>query len=391
MMGTANAQPEMFHAVQLEDLVPQDHPLRKIRPLIDTHRIRQLCAPFYCPDNGRPSIPPEQLFLALVGGYLLGVRSDRKLIMELQCNMAFRWFVGLDITDPVWDPSAFSKNREHRFDESGVLDTLFDDTVKTAMARGWVSTHWSVDGTLVRADASHKSFAPIEVYQSPQQYRQTLRAKPTPQSQPAATPQPLPNDPGNPTVSWRGQKRSNATHRSTTDPDARLARKSSNEGAIPAYTVNGVMENRHRLLVGIGVERAEGPQAERAGSLRLVDRAKRRLKLKPATVGGDKGFFEHQFLRALFRRRIAPHIATYDRGSTWAHRRIRMRERGGGYQWSQRARKKIEELWGEAKEEHGFRRFFRRTLANVHQEALLIGWLLNLKRLAALQAYGGTG
>lgn len=171
MMGTADAQPEMFHAVQLEDLVPSDHPLRKIRPLIDTFRIRQLCAPFYCPDNGRPSIPPEQLFLALVGGYLLGVRSDRKLIMKLQCNMAFRWFVGLDITDPVWDASTFSKNREHRFDESGVLEELFDDTVRTALKRGLVSTHWSVDGTLVRADASHKSFAPIEVYQSPQEYR----------------------------------------------------------------------------------------------------------------------------------------------------------------------------------------------------------------------------
>lgn len=385
MMGTADAQPEMFHAVRLEDLVPQDHPLRKIRPLMDPQRIRQLCAPFYCPDNGRPSIPPEQLFLVLVGGYLLGVRSDRKLIMELQCNMAFRWFVGLDITDPVWDASTFSKNREHRFDESGVLEQLFDDTVRVALERGLVSTHWSVDGTLVRADASHKSFAPIEVYQSPQQYRHALRGEP--KTEPVEAPTP-PEDPGNPTVNWRGQKRSNATHRSTTDPDARLARKSSGEGAVPAYTVNGVMENRHRLLVGIGVERAEGPQAERQGVLGLLSRAKRRLKLKPATVGGDKGFFERQFIRGLFRRRIEPHVATYDRGSSRMHTRVRMRQRGAGYYWSQRARKKIEELWGEAKEEHGFRRFFRRTLDNVRQEALMIGWLLNLKRLAALQTVG---
>jgi len=387
MMGTADAQPEMFHAVQLEELVPDDHPLRKIRPLIDSQRIRQLCAPFYCPDNGRPSIPPEQLLLALVGGYLLGVRSDRKLIMELQCNMAFRWFVGLDITDPVWDASTFSKNREHRFDESGVLEELFDDTVRTALKRGLVSTHWSVDGTLVRADASHKSFAPIEVYQSPQEYRRALRGQPKPQAEPETAPTP-PEDPGNPTVNWRGQKRSNATHRSTTDPDARLARKSSGEGAAPAYTVNGVMENRHRLLVGIGVERAEGPQAERQGAMGLVARAKRKLKLRPASVGGDKGFFEQTFIRGLLRRRIQPHIAVYDRGSSRVHMRIRMRQRGAGYQWSQRARKKIEELWGEAKEEHGFRRFFRRTLENVRQEALMIGWLLNLKRLAALQVVG---
>ena len=167
--------------------------------------------------------------------------------MELQCNMAFRWFVGLDITDPVWDASTFSKNREHRFDTSGVLEALFDDTVTVAIKRGLVSTHWSVDGTLVRADASHKSFAPIEVYQSPQQYRQALRAQlPTPPSPPTTEPSTPPADPGNPTVNWRGQKRSNATHRSTTDPDARLARKSPGEGAAPAYTVNGVMENRHR-------------------------------------------------------------------------------------------------------------------------------------------------
>lgn len=124
MMGVTDTQQNMFHAVQIVDLVPEDHPLRKIRHLIDTERIRQLCKPFYCEDNGRPSIPPEQLFLALVGGYLLGVRSDRKLIMELSCNMAFRWFVGLDITSPVWDASTFSKNREHRFDESGVLENL---------------------------------------------------------------------------------------------------------------------------------------------------------------------------------------------------------------------------------------------------------------------------
>ena len=385
MMGTVDAQPEMFHTVQLEDLVPAEHPLRKIRPLIETARIRQLCAPFYCPDNGRPSIPPEQLFLALVGGYLLGVRSDRKLIMELQCNMAFRWFVGLDIPDPVWDASTFSKNREHRFDESGVLETLFDDTVKVALERRLVSTHWSVDGTLVRADASHKSFAPIEVYQSPEEYRKALRGTPKRPVELKEASEPPPEDRGNPSVDWKGQKRSNQTHRSTTDPDSRLATKSAKETAVAAYTVNAVMENRNRILTGIGVEIFQGPKSERDGVLGLVDRSKRRLRLKPATIGADKGFFEKKFIRGLFQRRIAPHVAAYERGSSTEHRRVRMRPRGLAYQWSQRARKKIEELWGEAKEEHGFRRFFRRTLVNVRQEALMIGWLLNLKRLATLQ------
>jgi transposase len=386
MMGVSDTQKEMFHTVQISELVPEDHPLRKIRSLIDAERIRQLCAPFYCEDNGRPSIPPEQLFMALLGGYLLGVRSDRKLIMELQCNMAFRWFVGLDITSPVWDASTFSKNREGRFDESGVLETLFDDTVKTAMKKGLVSTHWSVDGTAVRADASYKSFVPIEVYQSPKEYKKTIRGSSKPKEEPAKIKKD--DDPGNPTVDWSGKTRSNKTHRSTTDPDCRLATKSSKETAIPAYTVNAIMENRNRILVGIDVESPQGPTAETRGVLKLITRAKKRLKLRPKSIGADKGFFEKKFIRSLFKRKIEPHIAAKKIGSDKEHTRVRMRQRGLFYALSQRARKKIEELWGEAKEEHGFRRFFRRMLPNVRQEALMIGWLLNLKRLAALQAVG---
>jgi len=386
MMGVSDTQKEMFHTVQISELVPEDHPLRKIRPLIDAERIRQLCAPFYCEDNGRPSIPPEQLFMALLGGYLLGVRSDRKLIMELQCNMAFRWFVGLDITSPVWDASTFSKNREGRFDESGVLESLFDDTVKVAMKKGLVSSHWSVDGTAVRADASYKSFVPIEVYQSAKEYKKAIRGNPKPKEEPVKIKKD--DDPGNPTVDWSGQRRSNKTHRSTTDPDCRLATKSSKETAIPAYTVNAVMENRNRILVGIDVESPQGPTAETRGVLKLITRAKKRLGLKPKTIGADKGFFEKKFIRSLFKRKIEPHIAAKKIGSDKEHIRVRMRQRGIFYQLSQRARKKIEELWGEAKEEHGFRRFFRRMLGNVRQEALMIGWLLNLKRLSALQVVG---
>lgn len=386
MMGVTDTQKGMFHTVQICDLVPEDHPLRKIRPLIDTERIRQLCAPFYCEDNGRPSIPPEQLFLALLGGYLLGVRSDRKLMMELQCNMALRWFVGLDIDSAVWDASTFSKNRENRFDESGVLEALFDDTVKVAMKKGLVSSHWSVDGTAVRADASYKSFAPIEVYQSPKEYKKTIRGSSKPEEEPVKIKKD--DDPGNPSVDWSGQPRSNKTHRSTTDPDCRLATKSSKETAIPAYTVNAVMENRNRIIVGIGVESPQGLTAERQGVLKILGRIKRKLKLKPKTLGADKGFFEKKFIRSIFKRKIEPHIAIQENGSDKTHVRVRLRERGLGYALSQRARKKIEELWGEAKEEHGFRRFFRRTIENVRQETLMIGWLLNLKRLATLQTAG---
>jgi hypothetical protein len=300
--------------------------------------------------------------------------------------MAFRWFVGLDIDSAVWDASSFSKNREGRFDESGVLETLFDDTVKVAMKKGLVNSHWSVDGTAVRADASYKSFVPIEVYQSPKEYKKTIRGSSKPKEEPVKISKD--DDPGNPTVDWSGKTRSNKTHRSTTDPDCRLATKSSKETAIPAYTVNAVMENRNRILVGIDVESPQGPTAETRGALKLITRAKKRLGLKPKTIGADKGFFEKKFIRSLFKRKIEPHIAAKKIGFEKEHTRVRMRQRGIFYNRSQRARKKIEELWGEAKEEHGFRRFYRRMLQNVRQEALMIGWLLNLKRLAALQGAG---
>lgn len=381
MMGTAQTQKNIFHTVQIEDLVPADHPLRKIRPLVDTERIRELCKDLYCPDNGRPGIPPEQLFLAMLGGYLLGVRSDRKLVMELQCNMAFRWFVGLDIDSEVWDPSSFSKNREHRFDESDILEQLFDDTVKEAVGKGWVSTHWSVDGTLVRANASQKSFVPIEVYQSPEQYKEAMSGK-----KKAERRKSVDGDKGNPTVDFRGEKRSNKTHRSTSDPDARLATKSNKETSAPGYTVNGIMENRNRILMGIGVEIFQGPTSEREGALNLLERAKKRLRLRPETLGADKGYFEKKFLKRLFKRWVEPHVATMEKGSDKVHTRVRMRKRSLGFYLSQRARKKIEELWGESKDGHGFRRFLRRMLENVRQEAWMMGWMLNLKRLAALQA-----
>src|SRR5262245_24318750 len=135
MMGETNPQPAFFYNISLETFVAGDHPLRAIRPLIDDRAIRRACRELYSP-IGRPSIPPEQLFLALVGGYLLGVTSDRKLVMELQCNMALRWFVGLNLDQQPWDASTFSQNRRRRFDASGLLERLFDETVKRGNGRG---------------------------------------------------------------------------------------------------------------------------------------------------------------------------------------------------------------------------------------------------------------
>jgi len=375
MMGQGDPQRAFFYNISLETFVPNDHPLRAIRPLIDDRAIRRTCRDLYSP-IGRPSIPPEQLFLALVGGYLLGVTSDRKLVVELHCNMALRWFVGLNLDQQPWDASTFSQNRRRRFDESGVLERLFDETVKRAMAEGLVSRHVSADGTLVRANASYKSFLPIEVALDPEEYKRRLRRDD--RRDPDG-----PADPGNRAVDFRGEKRSNATHRSLTDPDCRFVSKgTSGTGAYPGYTVNGLMENRHRMLLGLDAEIYRSSASETGGCLALLRRAKRRLRFTPRTLGADRGFFSEAFIEALLAQHIEPHIAVDARNRRRAHTRVRMRVRGAGYRLSQRCRKKIEELFGEGKDWHGLRRFRRRGLARVRQETYLIGWVLNLKRLA---------
>ncbi len=383
MMGTSDPQPALFYQINLEQFVTADHPMRKIRPLIDTARIRQLCAPLYA-DMGRPSIPPEQLFLALVGGYLLGVTSERALVRELTGNLVLRWFVGLDLDTAPWDHSTFSQNRKRRFTKSGLLERLFDETVALAIKQKLVSHHATLDGTLVQANASHKSFVPMEVFLKPEEYKQRIRSL-----DPGGEQEP---DPGNPTVTFRGERRSNHTHVSTTDPDAKLANKGNGTAAIVGYTVNGLMENRHRLLLGINVERFRGPASETDGGRTLLDTFHQKHAVRIQTVGADKGYFASSFLTALVRRRITPHIAPKTTGREPIHQRVRRLSRTVGYQLSQRARKKIEELWGEAKCWHGFRRFRRRGLLQVQDEAYLMGWLLNLKRLATLlptPVYGG--
>jgi transposase len=377
MMGDSDPQRAMFYNLSLETFVPADHPLRRIRPLIDDETVRRICRPLYS-RIGRPSIPPEQLFLALVGGYLLGIPSDRKLVMELQCNMALRWFVGLNIDQDAWDASTFSQNRRRRFDESGVLEKLFDGTVKRALAEGLISRHVSADGTLVRANASYKSFVPIEVAMDPEEYKRRLRAQDRDAGEDG------PRDPGNRAVDFRGEKRSNKTHRSATDPDCRFASKgTTGTGSIPGYTVNALMENRHRILLGIGVEVFRSSASETEGCQSLLRRARQRYRFRPTTLGADKGYFSEGMIEHLLDEDIEPHIAV-DRGQQSAHARVRMRARGLGYRLSQRCRKKIEELFGEAKDWHGLRRFRRRRLFRVREEALLVGWVLNLKRLATV-------
>jgi len=377
MMGDKEPQMAMYYNLSLETFVPKEHPLRSIRPLIDVEKIRRECRHLYS-STGRPSIPPEHLFLALLGGYLLGITSDRKLVMELQCNMALRWFVGLNLDQNAWDASTFSQNRRRRFDKDGTLERLFDTTVSRAIEEGLISRHVSADGTLVRADASFKSFVPIDVAMDPKEYRKRLRSgdKDDPEE---------PQDPGNRAVNFRGEKRGNATHRSTTDPDCRFVSKgSSGTGAYPGYTVNAVMENRHRILLGVGVEIFRSSASEEEGCLSILKRAKKRFGYKPRSLGADKGYFHREFIEQMIELKVSPHIAPLEKGRSPAHKRVRRYAKGAAYRLSQRARKKIEELFGEGKDNHGLRRFRRRGLQRVRQEGHLIGWVLNLKRLAKI-------
>lgn len=329
--------------------------MRKIHPLIDTARIRQLCEPLYA-ETGHPSIPPEQLFLAILGGYLLGMTSERALGRELTGHLVLRWFVGRDLDQLPWDHSTFSQNRKRRFTESGRLERLFDETVALAIKQKLVSHHTPLDGMLVQANASHKSFVPMEVFLKPEDYKQRIRSLDA-----GSAPEPG-QDSGNPTVTFRGERRSNQTHVSTTDPEAKLANKGNSTAAMVGHTVNGLMENRHRLLLGINAETFRGPASETDGGRTLLDTFHAKHARRIQTVGADKGYFAKSFLTALVRRRITPHIAAKMTGREAVHQRVRRLRQTVGYRLSQRARKKIEELWGEAKCWHGFRRFQQRGL-----------------------------
>ena len=394
MMGTTNTQASMFHYTSIEQLVPADDPLRAIEAVIDWELIREKLAPHYS-ETGRPSIPPEQLIKAMLIGYLFGITSERRLMREIQVNLSYRRFLGLDLEAEVWHATTFTKNRNQRFKESEIVRWLFDHVVAGAVAQGLVKAHHvSQDGTLVRANCSFKSIEPIVVTQTPKQYRKRVaRENPVAKDE---TPRPKPSDPDgatgdrNPEVNFRGERRSNATHRSTTDPDARLARRSDGQGAYPGYHVHYTMDNKSRLTLDVETTRAEGRPEPEAGRTMLT-RLKQRHGLTPRTLGADKGYFVSSFLDSLRRRRIKPHIACPATPikkkakalRTWAKRKTRSL----GYALSQRYRKQIEELFGEAKDFMGLRRMRLRTFERVTEQPLLTALAQNLKRLVKLHRW----
>lgn len=315
MRGDDREQAAMFSYISPETRVPQDHPLRAIRLLVDevlvdlSPRFETLYSRV-----GRPSIPPEKLLRAQLLQVLYTVRSERQLMEQLDYNLLFRWFVGLNMDDAVWDPTVFTKNRQRLLD--GEVATAFlERVVDHARRRGLLSgEHFTVDGTLLEAWAGLKSFK---------------RKGETP---------PPPDDPGNPTVNFHGEKRSNDTHASTTDPEARLARKGDVREAKLAYAGHAVIDNRHGLVINAEATQATGT-AEREAGIEMAS-----VLPEGATLGADKGYDTRAFVEALRSLGVTPHVAQHTtKRSSAIDRRT---TRHAGYLVSQRKRKLVEEVFG---------------------------------------------
>jgi transposase len=318
MRGDDRQQAGMWSYVAPDQRVPPDHPLRPIRTMVDTilTELSPEFAKLYSP-VGRPSIPPEKLLRALLLQVLYSTRSERLLMEQLDYNLLFRWFVGLNMDDPVWDATVFTKNRE-RLLAGDIAQAFFACVLAQARQRGLLSDeHFTVDGTLLEAWASLKSFKKTDA--------------------PGGRP---PDDPGNPTVDFHGERRSNATHRSTTDPDARLCRKAKGHEAKLAYQGHVLMENRHGLAVEGCVTRASG-YGERAAALEMLGHV---ATTQRVTVGADKGYDTRDFVEALRLVQVTPHVAqnTSNRSSAIDRRTTRH----AGYEVSQWKRKRVEEIFG---------------------------------------------
>ncbi len=349
MRGPDAGQGGMWSYIQPEQRVPQDHPLRPIRAMVD-QALKALSPRFALlySHTGRPSIPPEQLLRALLLQAFYSVRSERQLMEQLDYNLLFRWFVGLNMDDRIWDVSVFTKNRD-RLLQGDVAQAFFEAVTAQAKGQDLLSAeHFTVDGTLLEAWASHKSVRP--------------------KGQP--TPPPTDGDPGNPTVDFRGEKRSNATHQSTTDPDAQLVRKSDAHAAILGYRGHVLLENRSGLVVQVQATRVVGA-AEPAIALALATAIPGDHRV---TLGGDKGYDTTGFVTGCRDLGITPHVAQHVTarhpsaidGRTTRH---------PGYGISQRCRKRVEEVFGWLKTIGQLRKLHHRGLA-------LVNWIFVLRTTA---------
>jgi transposase len=357
MRGLDQRSGSLFSYVDLEARVRADHPLRPIREMVNA-ALERLSGEFdvlYASGVGRPSIPPERLLRALLLQAFYGIRSERQIMERLEFDLLFRWFVGLGIDDVAWDQTTFGKNRD-RLLAGDVAARFLAEVMADSNVRRLLSTdHFSVDGTLIEAWASLKSFRPKDGSDEP----------------------PAPGRNGD--RDFHGERRSNETHASTTDPDARLLRKSAGQEAKLCFMGHALMENRNGLVVDARLTRADG-HAERIAALAMIEPHSDRPQR--ITLAADKGYDAEDFVNELRSMNVVPHVAAKARGSAIDGRTTRH----AGYTASLRIRKRIEEAFGWAKAAAGFARTKHRGLARVGWQFTLAMAAYNLVRLPKLLA-----
>jgi transposase len=341
MRGDDQQQGAMWSYLSPEQRVPADHPLRPLREMVN-RALKEMSPTFaqLYSDQGRPSIPPEKLLRALLLQVFYTIRSERLLMEQLDYNLLFRWFVGLNMDDAVWSPTTFCKNRERLLDGK-VAEKFFAKVLEQAReARLLSDEHFTVDGTLIEAWAGQKSFKP----------KKAKDDGPT-------------DDPGNPTVDFRGEKRRNETHRSTTDPEARLYRKSGGTESKLCFAGHVLMENRHGLAVAVELTEANG-FCERQAALRMAKKVARERRV---TVGADKAYDTRDFVQGLRELSATPHVAAKVAYSALDDRTTRH----PGYAISQRKRKLVEEVFGWTKTVAGMRK-------TRHRGKRRVGWMFTI-------------
>ena len=346
----------MFSYLSPEQRVRKDHPLRAVRAMTDEilERMSPLFDAMYA-EGGRPSIPPEKLLRAQFLQMLYSVRSERLLMEEIDYSILYRWFVGLNLDEQVWDATSFTKNRD-RLLEAAVAKEFLAQVVERARAAGLISDeHFTVDGTLLDAWASLKSFQAKDKQDAP------------------------PDDPGNPTVDFHGQERCNETHESKTDPDALLARKGKGKEAKLSYNGNLLVENRNGLIVNAELLQANG-RAERDAALLMLEQVPGDSRI---TVGGDKGFDTAEFVDQCRHMNVTPHVAenTARPGDSAIDARS---TRHAGYKVSQKKRKRIEECFGWLKDIALLRKLKHRGLFKVAWIFTFAAAAYNLVRMRKL-------
>ena len=400
MRGRIDAQAPLFHTFSAEDRIRPDHPLRDVKRRAD--RILDALSPQFTAayaKTGRPSVPPERLLKAQLLLALYSVRSERQVCERIDTDLLFRRFPDLHPGDDAFDPAVFSHNRQW-LDDGESTRAFFDAVAAEALTAGLCSEHFSVDGTLVESFASAESFRPI---------RATPPENPPSHQGPSAgdrpsSPGPQPDGngfkPGNPEVDFHGEKRANGTHRSRTDPEAKLYRKGLGKEAKLSHMGHALSENRNGLIVGVRATEASGT-AERAAALGMVDDLVSRHGKTPETLGADEGYDSGEFFLELEKRSVEPHVPLVEaprdpegvayrkqRAGVEARQRMKARAGGDGYRLSRKCRKKVEEVFGWPKGVAGMGRSRLVGRWKLQQTLELAAAAYNLVRLRKLAPAG---